>query len=59
MIKNTDYKVSIVTESIALYGDGGCFPIYIHDELNHGRYKIQNKIGVGGHSMVWSALDQQ
>lgn len=58
MVNRHDYEY-IIAESIEDYGEGGFFPIYLHDELNNGRYKIQNKLGAGSYSIIWLAFDQQ
>ncbi|PYI04456.1 kinase domain protein [Aspergillus sclerotiicarbonarius CBS 121057] len=43
-------------ESLEKYGPGGYHPIMIGDVLR-GRYRIVDKLGFGGYSTVWLALD--
>ncbi|OGM49816.1 protein kinase domain protein [Aspergillus bombycis] len=43
-------------ESLEKYGPGGYHPVMIGDVLR-GRYRIVDKLGFGGYSTVWLALD--
>ncbi|KAF2106473.1 kinase-like domain-containing protein [Lophiotrema nucula] len=57
MINIDEYKYWPGVESLAAYADGGLCPIHINDKLQGGRYQIINKLGFGGYSTVWAALD--
>lgn len=43
-------------ESLEKYRPGGYHPVMIGDML-HGRYRIVDKLGFGGHSTIWLAHD--
>ncbi|KAG5969417.1 hypothetical protein E4U56_008319 [Claviceps arundinis] len=45
-------------EDVHRYRPGGYHPIHIDDRLNE-RYRIVEKLGHGGYSTVWLALDEQ
>lgn len=44
-------------ERIDKYRPGGYHPVSIEDTFSNGRYKVYNKLGHGGSSTVWLALD--
>ncbi|KAK4235945.1 kinase-like domain-containing protein [Achaetomium macrosporum] len=44
-------------ESLYSYQPGGYHPVAIDDEFHGGRYIIRHKLGWGGFSTVWFALD--
>lgn len=46
-------------ERIDKYRPGGYHPVSIDDTFSNGRYQIYNKLGFGGFSPVWLALDQR
>jgi serine/threonine-protein kinase SRPK3 len=45
-------------ESPARYTPGGYHPIEISDQLHNGRYRIIHRLGHGGFSTVWLAVNQ-
>ncbi|OBT65036.1 hypothetical protein VE03_05251 [Pseudogymnoascus sp. 23342-1-I1] len=46
-------------EYLEEYVPGGLHTVTLGDTFHDGRYRIQNKIGYGGHSTVWLARDLQ
>ncbi len=44
-------------ERIDKYRPGGYHPGSIEDTFSNGRYQVYNKLGHGGSSTVWLALD--
>ena len=44
-------------ERIDKYRPGGYHPVTIEDTFSNGRYTVYNKLGHGGSSTVWLALD--
>ncbi|KAK5637669.1 hypothetical protein RRF57_013384 [Xylaria bambusicola] len=46
-------------EDISKYGPGGFHPTYIDDTLKNGQYRIVHKLGYGGYSTIWLALDMR
>ncbi|KAF8535880.1 hypothetical protein BDD12DRAFT_750432 [Trichophaea hybrida] len=45
-------------EDPAMYKPGGYHPLELGDELHNGCYQIIHRLGHGGYSTVWLALDQ-
>ncbi|MCJ1260021.1 hypothetical protein MMC24_007861 [Lignoscripta atroalba] len=45
-------------EELEKYRGGGFHPIHLADRLKDGRYHILHKLGYGGFSTVWLALDE-
>jgi serine/threonine-protein kinase SRPK3 len=45
-------------ENSTKYKPGGYHPLEIGDELHNGRYRIIHRLGHGGYSTVWLALDR-
>ncbi|KAI1423175.1 protein kinase [Xylaria sp. FL1777] len=45
-------------EPLEMYEPGGYHPVMINDVL-HKRYRIIDKLGYGGYSTIWLALDDQ
>lgn len=45
-------------ESRSRYVPGGYHPLEIGDEVHDGRYLVLHRLGHGGYSTVWLALDQ-
>ncbi|KAF8536661.1 hypothetical protein BDD12DRAFT_278189 [Trichophaea hybrida] len=45
-------------EDPAMYKVGGYCPVEIGYELHNGRYRVIHRLGYGGFSTVWLALDQ-
>lgn len=54
-----EYTCDIDSEPLHRYTKGGYHPIHLGDQLKHGRYRVLHKLGWGGHSTVWAALDQE
>ncbi|KAI5849905.1 kinase-like domain-containing protein [Tricharina praecox] len=52
----TDWEAQWQTENKHMYQPGGFHPVIIGDILND-RYVIENKLGHGGFSTVWVAVD--
>ncbi|CAG7924597.1 unnamed protein product [Penicillium olsonii] len=44
-------------ESLSRYCPGGYHPVNLGDTFENGRYKIYHKLGWGGFSTVWLAMD--
>jgi serine/threonine protein kinase len=44
-------------EDISRYCVGGFHPVSIGDTMKEGRYRIVHKLGFGGYSTIWLALD--
>ena len=56
------YKVELLLhteERIDKYRPGGYHPVSIEDIFSNGRYTVYNKLGHGGSSTVWLALDSR
>ncbi|KAG5955503.1 hypothetical protein E4U56_007171, partial [Claviceps arundinis] len=53
-----DHVIIEGVEDIHRYQPGGYHPILIDDRLNE-RYRIVDKLGHGGYSTVWLAVDEQ
>jgi hypothetical protein len=51
------YNVMEDVEDVSKYRPGGFHPAYIGDTLKDGRYRIVHKLGYGGYSTIWLALD--
>ncbi|KAF2110933.1 kinase-like domain-containing protein [Lophiotrema nucula] len=59
MINPKEYGNPFLEESLADYGEGGLYHIYINDKFQNGRYRILDRIGAGGYSTVWAVQDLQ
>ncbi|EQL36119.1 CMGC/SRPK protein kinase [Blastomyces dermatitidis ATCC 26199] len=57
-VRYYEYKCIYGVEHLEKYEPGGYHPLMIGDIL-HNRYKIVTKLGFGGFSTVWLALDTQ
>jgi hypothetical protein len=44
-------------EDVSKYRAGGFHPISIGDTMKEGRYRVVHKLGFGGYSTIWLALD--
>lgn len=51
------YQPIEYVEDLSGYCHGGYHPVLIGDQLNGGRYRVVHKLGYGGYSTVWLALD--
>ena len=54
---DAQYHRAFPSEPLSLYGEGGLYPVQIEDLYKSGRYRVLNKLGYGGYSTVWAALD--
>lgn len=55
----SEYTGGLDAEPLPRYKPGGYHPVHLGDCLKDGRYKILHKLGWGGYSTVWAALDKQ
>lgn len=44
-------------ENVSKYRAGGFHPVSIGDEMMEGRYRVVHKLGFGGYSTTWLAID--
>ncbi|KAI0526212.1 kinase-like protein [Xylaria bambusicola] len=51
------YRFIEDVEDISKYRPGGFHPTYIGDALKDRQYRIMHKLGYGGYSTIWLALD--
>lgn len=54
--RHPTYNWIMDVESLENYIPGGYYPIMIGDVL-HDRYRIVDKMGYGGYSIVWLSYD--
>ena len=52
------YDALFRVEDPSMYKPGGYHPLEIGEEIHNGRYLILHRLGHGGYSTVWLALDQ-
>lgn len=57
-LNQTDY-CDIESESLDRYRPGGYHPVDINDTFRNGRYRVLQKLGWGGYSTVWLAMDHE
>lgn len=53
------YQLIEDVEDLGKYCPGGYHPLRVGDALNHGRYRLIDKLGYGGYSTTWLAQDLQ
>lgn len=51
------HRVIEGVEDLDTYHLGGYHPLQIEDELHNGRYRLADKLGDGGYSIIWLARD--
>ncbi len=54
-----DTNLLMNQEDMSKYRPGGFHPVCLGDIFKDGRYKVHHKLGWGGYSTVWLALDQE
>jgi len=57
MPQATTYDIIEDVEDPSKYHPGGFHPISIGDTMKEGRYRTVHKLGFGGYSTTWLALD--
>lgn len=53
----TAYSFIEDAEDVSKYRAGGFHPVSIGDTMKEGRYRVVHKLGFGGYSTTWLALD--